>query len=407
MTSFPRERIKVLLFEDIHNGAVQAFRNAGYTQVTKLTRSASGDELHKLIKDAHVIGIRSKTQIREEQFAAAKKLLAVGCFCIGTNQVDLNAATIEGVPVFNSPYSNTRSVAELVLAESIMLMRRIPERNAAAHQGRWLKDAKGSNEVRGKTLGIIGYGHIGSQVSVLAESLGLNVLYYDVDPKLPLGNAVTAGKLNDLLKQSDIVTLHVPGGSGTELLMGEKEFAQMKRGAVFLNLARGTVVDIPALVKSLKSGRIRGAAVDVFPVEPKSKQDEFYSELRGLHNVILTPHIGGSTREAQASIGLDVSQKLIQFLETGTSTGSHSIPALRLPRQEKTHRILHIHENKAGVLGEINARLSDTGINILGQYLKTNAQIGYVVLDVDSKTSKRALSKLKEVPHTIRTRILY
>lgn len=407
ITSFPKDKIRILLLEDINRSAVTAFRKAGYRNVDRLSRAYSGEELRQLISKAHVIGVRSKTQLTSEVLNQADKLLAVGCFCIGTNQVDLKEASRLGIPVFNSPYSNTRSVAELVLAEAIMLMRRVPERHAAAREGRWLKDAKGSNEVRGKTLGIVGYGHIGSQVSVLAESLGFQVIFHDVEPRLPLGNAQSARSLKDLLERSDVVTLHVPGGSGTQNLIGNKELDQMKKGAALINLSRGTVVNIEALCQSLKSRKLRGAAVDVFPLEPKSRKDEFESSLREFDNVILTPHVGGSTQEAQQNIGEDVAGKLIAFLDTGRTTGSHSVPALRLPRQEGTHRILHIHENRPGVLGAINASLSDASVNIMGQYLKTNEEIGYVVLDVHSRTSKKALSTLKDVPGTIRARVLY
>jgi D-3-phosphoglycerate dehydrogenase len=405
--SFPKEKLKIVLLEDINRSALSTFKKAGYSNVQRLNRASSGEELKLLLKDAHVLGIRSKTKLSAEVLQMAPKLLAAGCFCIGTNQVDLDMATQLGVPIFNSPYSNTRSVAELVLAEAILLIRRIPERNFHAHRGGWLKDAKGSNEVRGKTLGIVGYGHIGSQVSVLAESLGFNVLFYDVEPKLPLGNATAAKSLTQLLKESDVVTLHVPGGEATNNIMNARAFKAMKKGSVFLNLARGTVVDIPALRDALKSGHLRGAAVDVFPAEPKSRNEKFESELQGIPNVILSPHIGGSTQEAQQNIGLDVATKIIQFLDTGATTGSQSIPSLRLPRYDASHRILHIHHNKPGVLSAINSRLSDGNINILGQYLKTNSSIGYVVLDVHAKTSKSALKHLQEVPQTIRTRILY
>lgn len=405
--SFPKDKIKILLLEDINRSAVTTFKKAGYTNIKRMTRASVGEELDELLKDTHILGIRSKTKLTEEVLRKAPRLLAAGCFCIGTNQVNLDVATELGTPIFNSPYSNTRSVAELVLAEAILLMRRIPERNFEAHKGGWLKDAKRSNEVRGKTLGIVGYGHIGSQVSVLAESLGFQVLFYDIEPKLPLGNARSARSMAELLRESDVVTLHVPGGEGTNNLMNARAFKQMKKGSVFLNLARGTVVDIPALKSALESGHLRGAAVDVFPKEPKSRNEQFESPLQGIPNIILSPHIGGSTQEAQQNIGIDVASKLVQFLDTGATTGSQSIPGLRLPGHETAHRILHIHANKPGMLTAINSALSDAGINILGQYLKTNQHIGYVVLDVDKKTSKAALKHLQNIPDTIRTRILY
>ncbi len=406
-TSFPKERIQVVLLEDIHPAAVRAFRKAGYHNIRKLKRSATGAELESIMREAHILGIRSKTSLGAEVLQHADKLLAIGCFCIGTNQVDLEKATDLGIAVFNSPYSNTRSVAELVLAEAIMLLRRIPERSQAAHEGRWLKDAKGSYEGRGKTIGIVGYGHIGSQVSVLAESLGFRVLFYDVAPTLPLGNARPVRTLPELLREADVLTLHVPGDKGTENLINARNIKMMKKGAVLLNLARGGVVDTAALREALLSGHLGGASVDVHPVEPKANDDRFSSPLQGLPNVILTPHIGGSTQEAQQQIGLDVANKLLTFLETGSSINSHSVPELSLPVHQNSHRILHIHWNTPGVLSAINASLSKANINIVGQFLSTNARIGYVVLDVDQRSSKKALEHLKEVPHTIRSRVLY
>jgi D-3-phosphoglycerate dehydrogenase len=406
-TSYPKDKIKVVLLEDIHPAAVSAFRKAGYTDITKLKRSAAGAELDAIVRDAHILGIRSKTQLTQAVLDQAGKLLAVGCFCIGTNQVDLDRATEKGIPVFNSPYSNTRSVAELVLAEAIMLLRRIPARSEAAHAGRWLKDARGSYESRGKVMGIVGYGHIGSQVSVLAESLGFQVVFHDIAPVLPLGNARPLRSLAELLKVSDVVTLHVPGGSGTDNLINARNLKTMKKGAILLNLARGTVVDTAALKAAIESGQIGGASVDVHPVEPKANDDRFDSPLQGLPNVILTPHIGGSTQEAQQQIGLDVAGKLLSFLESGTTINSHSVPELSLPSHENSHRILHIHWNKPGVLSAINAKLSEHNINIVGQYLSTNAKIGYVVLDVDQRSSRKAFDQLREVAHTIRSRVLY
>jgi D-3-phosphoglycerate dehydrogenase len=407
MTSYPKEKIRVVLLEDIHPAASAAFRKAGYQQIERLKRSANGEELLGIVREAHILGIRSKTQLEASVLAEAGKLMAVGCFCIGTNQVDLSAATERGIPVFNSPYSNTRSVAELVIAESIMLMRRIPERSEAAHAGQWLKDARRSYEVRGKVMGIVGYGHIGSQVSVLAEALGFKVIFYDIAPVLPLGNARAVRSLPELLRAADVVTLHVPGGRGTEGMISARAIRQMKKGAVLLNLARGGVVDTQALKTALESGHLGGASVDVHPVEPKANSDRFASPLQGLPNVLLTPHIGGSTQEAQQQIALDVSGKLLSYLETGNTTNSHSVPALSLPVQENSHRILHIHWNRPGVLSAINAALSTAGINITGQYLATNERIGYVVLDVDSNSSRKALEHLREVPHTLRSRVLY
>jgi D-3-phosphoglycerate dehydrogenase len=405
--SYPKENIKILLLEGIHPSSVENFYKHHFTNVERHEVAWSEEELLENIEDVHVIGVRSKTRITEKVIKKAPKLKAIGCFCIGTNQVDLHAATLAGVTVFNSPYSNTRSVAELVIAESIMLMRRIPLRDKKAHEGIWLKDAKESYEVRGKNIGIIGYGHIGSQVSVLAENLGMNVFYYDIEPKLPMGNATRVESLNKLLELSDIVTLHVPATPQTEMMMDAGKLAQMKKGSILLNLSRGSVVDISALKNAVESGHISGAAIDVYPEEPESKGEPFHSELQNLPNVILTPHIGGSTQEAQYNIGLDVSTKLIHFIDNGTTVGSHSVPPLNLPVQKNTHRILHIHENKPGVLSEINSYLSDLDINVLSQYLKTNEYIGYVVLDIDKKHGDQALKELSKVKHTIKTRILY
>ena len=407
ITSYPKDNIRILLLENINKTALDEFHKAGYKNVVVEDKALSEQELIKIAKDVHIVGIRSKTNITRAVIDNAKRLIGLGCFCIGTNQVDLNAATEKGITVFNSPYSNTRSVAELVLANAIMLIRRIPERNEAAHKGTWLKDAKGSHEIRGKTLGIIGYGHIGSQVSVLAEALGLKVIYYDIEPKLPLGNAIPVDSLNKLLKQSDIVTLHVPATPDTENLMSKGRINLMKRGSILLNLSRGNVVDLDALKKRLVSKEITGVAIDVFPKEPKSKDENFSSPLQNLPNVILTPHIGGSTLEAQENIGIDVSRKLISLLDTGSTVGSQTIPPLSLPVQKNTHRLLHIHKNMPGVLSEINGKLSELNVNILGQYLKTNENIGYVVLDIDKSASKRAFKEMKTVNHTIKTRILY
>ncbi len=406
-TSYPKEKINILLLENISEKAVANIKEHGYVSVKKLGGALSEEDLIREIKDVHLIGIRSKTQITEKVLDAANKLQAIGCFCIGVNQVNLKAATSKGIVVFNAPYSNTRSVAELVIGLSIVLIRRIVDKNKAAHDGIWMKEAKGSYELRGKTLGIVGYGNIGSQVSVLAESLGMKVIYHDVVTKLPLGNAQQVRTLKELLSQSDIVTLHVPETSQTKNLINKSTIKFFKKGAILLNYARGEVVDLDVLRKALVDGQVSGAAIDVFPWEPEKNGDRFQTPLQDLPNVILTPHIGGSTEEAQENIGDDVSNKLVQYLERGITIGSHTVPELALPQQEGTHRILHIHRNVPGVLSEINTQLSKHHINILGQYLKTNDQIGYVVLDVDKALSKKALQLLKEVKATMKVRMVY
>lgn len=406
-TSYPKEKIRILFLENISDLAVKNFQQQGYAQVEKITKALTEEELIKEIKDVHILGIRSKTQITPKVLDAAKKLQAIGCFCIGVNQVNLKAATKNGVVVFNAPYSNTRSVAELVIGLSIMLIRRIPDKNKAAHDGIWMKDAKGSYELRGKTLGIIGYGNIGSQVSVLAEALGMKVIFYDVETKLPLGNATDGKTLKDVLGKADVVTLHVPETGQTKNLINKTTLKYFKKGSILINYARGEVVDIDALAKALEEGNLSGAAIDVFPWEPEKNGDRFKSPLQDLPNVILTPHIGGSTEEAQQNIGEDVSIKLFNYLEKGITFGSHTVPALALPPQEGSHRILHIHNNVPGVLSAINTQLSKHNINIVGQYLKTNEEIGYVVLDVDKKLSSQALGLLKEVKETIKVRMLY
>lgn len=406
-TSYPKEKINILFLENISDKAIDVFKRNGYTNVKKLNGALPEDELIKQVKDVHLLGIRSKTHVSPRVLDAAKKLQAIGCFCIGVNQVNLETATKKGVVVFNAPYSNTRSVAELIIGLSIMLIRRIPDKNKAAHEGSWMKEAKGSYELRGKTLGIIGYGNIGSQVSVLAEALGMKVLFYDVETKLPLGNALAAKNIKDLLSQSDIVSLHVPETEQTKNLINKTNIKIFKKGAILINYARGQVVDLAALSKALQQGDLSGAAIDVYPVEPEKNGDKFLSPLQGLSNVILTPHIGGSTEEAQQNIGEDVSNKLFQYLERGITNGSHTVPALSLPPVEKAHRILHIHNNVPGVLSAINTQLSNHNINIVGQYLKTNERIGYVVLDVDKQLSRQALSLLKDVKGTIKVRMLY
>jgi len=406
-TSYPKEKINVLFLENISDTAVKFFKDEGYTSVKKLSGALSEEELIKAVKDVHLLGIRSKTKITSRVLEAADKLQAIGCFCIGVNQVDLKTARNKGVVVFNAPYSNTRSVAELVIASAIMLIRRIPDKNKAAHEGVWLKEAKGSYELRGKTLGIIGYGNIGTQVSVLAEALGMTVLYHDVVTKLPLGNAVPCKTLADLTSQSDVITLHVPELPSTRNLISKEVLKFFKKGAILINYARGEVVDLTALAVAITEKQLSGAAIDVFPIEPEKNGDRFESPLQGLSNVILTPHIGGSTEEAQLNIGEDVSNKLFQYLETGVSLGSHTVPSLNVPALEGAHRILHIHKNIPGVLSAINSELSANGINILGQYLKTNDEVGYVVLDLDNKLSDKALSILKKVKGTLKVRLLY
>lgn len=407
ITSYPKEKINILLLENISDTAVKFFKDSGYTSVKKITGALSEEDLIREVKDVHLLGIRSKTQITPRVLDAAKKLQAIGCFCIGVNQVDLKYAKQQGVAVFNAPYSNTRSVAELVIGLSILLIRRIVDKNKAAHEGVWLKDAKGSYEMRGKTLGIVGYGNIGTQVSVLAEALGMHVIFYDTITKLPLGNAVAKKSLKDLVSEADVVTLHVPETDATKNLINKNIIKHFKKGSILINYARGEVVDLDALAKALQEGAMSGAAVDVYPWEPEKNGDKFTTPLQGLPNVILTPHIGGSTEEAQQNIGEDVSNKLFQYLEMGVSIGSHTVPPLSLPLHEDAHRILHVHRNKPGVLSAINTTLANNKINILGQYLKTNDDIGYVVLDLDRKISNTAVQLLKEVKDTIKVRLLY
>jgi D-3-phosphoglycerate dehydrogenase len=407
LTSFPKDRIKVLFLENISDKAVQYFKQQGYADVKKLSGALSEEELIKVIKDVHILGIRSKTFISKKVLDSAKKLQAIGCFCIGVNQVDLKACKQKGVAVYNAPYSNTRSVAELVIGASILLIRRILDKNKAAHNGIWNKDAKGSFELRGKTMGIIGYGNIGTQLSVMAEAMGMRVQFYDIETKLPLGNAQAKKSIKEIVSSSDIISLHVPETNQTKNLINKSVIKQFKTGSILVNYARGEVVDLDALAEAIKEKHIAGAAIDVFPIEPEKNGDAFSTPLQGLSNVLLTPHIGGSTEEAQENIGEDVSIKLYQYLERGVSNGSHTIPSLSLPPVDGAHRILHIHKNVPGVLGAINTLLSKNKINIVGQYLKTNDEIGYVVLDVDSKLSKQAMTLLKEVKETIRVRMLY
>lgn len=407
LTSFPKEKIKILLLEGVHPAAVEMFRDAGYTQIETTTGALSEKELLQKINNVHILGIRSKTQLTAAAIKQADKLIATGCFCIGVNQVSMSDAIENGIAVFNSPFSNTRSVAELVIANCIMLLRRIPEKSKAVLAGQWLKDSAGCFEVRGKTLGIIGYGHIGSQVSVLAEALGMKVIFYDVEPKLSLGNAKACKSINDLLKLSDIVTLHVPGTSATRNMVNESFLRKMKKDSVLINLSRGEVMDEQAIVNAITEKHLAGLAADVFIDEPQQKGDLFQSPLQHLNNVLLTPHIGGSTLEAQKNIGTDVAGKIIRYLETGNSMGSVSVPALNLPLQQSAHRILHIHHNVPGVLSEINTIMSKHKANILGQYLQTNNAIGYVAVDIDKKASAGLIADLKNSKETIRVRGVY
>lgn len=404
--SLDKSKIKFLLLEGVHQSAVEKLTEAGYTNIEYHKTALPEAQLLESVKDAHFIGLRSRTQLTREVFEAAPKLIGVGCFCIGTNQVDLLAAQEHGVAVFNAPYSNTRSVAELVIAEAILLLRGIPEKNAVCHRGGWIKSAEGSFEIRGKTLGIIGYGSIGTQVSVLAESLGMKVLFSDVVTKLPLGNAEQV-TLEALLGSADIVSLHVPETSDTKMMIGAEQLALMKPGAILINASRGTVVDIDALAATLKEKKLSGAAIDVFPVEPKGPQDEFVSPLREFDNVILTPHIGGSTMEAQANIGVEVAEKLIKYSDNGTTTSSVNFPEVALSAHANVHRLLHVHHNVPGVMSAINRLFSENDINIIGQHLQTNEKVGYVVIEVDAANSETALEKVREVEGTIRCRVLF
>jgi len=405
--SLDKDKIKILLLEGVHQSAVDVLERAGYTNIEYHKASLDESQLLESIKDAHFVGLRSRTQLTAEVLNQAEKLVAIGCFCIGTNQVDLAAAEKLGVPVFNAPFSNTRSVAELVIGEIIMLMRGIPQRNAQCHRGGWLKSANGSVEVRGKTLGVIGYGHIGTQLGILAETLGMRVIFFDIEDKLPLGNASQVHSLETLLATADVVSLHVPETPQTKDMFGAKEFSQMRQGSFFINASRGTVVDIEALAKAVKSDHIAGAAIDVFPVEPKSNDDEFVSPLRGLDNVLLTPHIGGSTAEAQENIGIEVAGKLAKYSDNGSTVSAVNFPEVSLAQHAGASRLLHIHHNRPGVLIKINQAFSAKGINIAAQYLQTTAEIGYVVMEVDSDQAEEALVELKQIDGTIRTRVLF
>ena len=406
-TSFDKSKLKILLLEGIHPSAERIFRDAGYQNIETVKTALTGEELKSRLEGVHFLGIRSRTTLTRDIFEAADKLVAVGCYCIGTNQVDLTAATEYGVVVFNAPYSNTRSVAELVLAEAILLLRGIPEKNAKAHRGGWAKTANDSFEIRGKTLGIVGYGSIGSQLSVLAEGLGMRVIFYDVVSKLPLGNASQIPSLEALLGQADIVTLHVPDLPSTRNLIDQERISQMKPKSILINASRGTVVDIDALTKALADSHLLGTAIDVFPVEPKSNNDEFMSPLRGFDNAILTPHIGGSTQEAQENIGVEVAEKLVRYSDNGSTLTSVNFPEVALPPHPNHHRVLHVHENRPGVLSAINTVFAENQINIGSQFLQTSDKIGYVVIDVDRDYSDVALEKLSEIEGTIRCRVLF
>ncbi|MBQ85100.1 MAG: phosphoglycerate dehydrogenase [Gammaproteobacteria bacterium] len=406
-TSFKKSKIKFLLLEAVHQSALDTLHRAGYVNVEHLKTSLAERELKERIANAHFVGIRSRTQLSEEVFAAAKKLLAVGCFCIGTNQVNLDSALRRGIPVFNAPFSNTRSVAELVIGQAILLLRGIPEKNALMHRGVWQKAAKGSFETRGKKLGIIGYGNIGSQLSVLAEAMGMEVYLYDVVTKLPLGNAKQVSSLTELLSLCDVISLHVPETPDTRNLIGPEELAAMKDSSILINASRGTVVDIDSLAQALADKAIAGAAIDVYPSEPKSNEEEFLSPLKEFDNCIITPHVGGSTIEAQENIGIEVSEKLVKYSDNGSSFTSVNFPEVALPAHPGHHRLLHIHKNVPGILSQINNVFSETGINISSQYLQTNDRVGYVVMDVDEQYSDLALERLNEVNGTIRCRVLF
>ena len=406
-TSLEKSKIKFLLLEGLHQSAVKTLNDAGYTNIEYLKTALPEAELIEKIKDAHFVGIRSRTQLTPAVFDAAEKLQAVGCFCIGTNQVNLTAALERGIPVFNAPFSNTRSVAELVIAQTILLLRGVPEKSAKAHNGVWIKSAVGSYEARGKKLGLVGYGNIGSQLSVLAESMGMKVFLFDIITKLPLGNATQVPTLKELMETCDVISLHVPETAQTANMIGAKQIAWMKKGGILINASRGTVVDIDAPAAALESGHLAGAAIDVFPVEPRSNDDEFISPLREFDNCILTPHVGGSTMEAQENIGLEVSEKLIRYSDNGSTVTSVNFPEVALPAHPDMHRLLHIHKNVPGVLSEINSIFSSNGINIRSQYLQTNDQIGYVVTDIDFADSKLARDKLSAVKGTIRCRVLF
>ncbi len=406
-TSLDKSRIKVVLLEGVHDRAVENFARHGYQTVRRYKKALAGDELKDAIADAHFVGIRSRTRLTREVIASAPKLVTIGAFCIGTNQIDLDAAMMRGIPVFNAPFSNTRSVAELVLAEITFLLRGIPAKNAQLHCGVWAKSADDAREVRGKTLGIVGYGNIGTQLSVMAEALGMDVCFYDIVTKLPLGNARMMPTLDDVLAAADVVTFHVPETPLTRGMMGREQFARMRPGAMLINASRGTVVDIDAAADALERKQLGGAAFDVFPAEPEGNDQEFLSPLRRFENVILTPHIAGSTIEAQANIGTEVSEKLVRYSDNGSTLSAVNFPEVSLPEHPGSHRLLHIHHNVPGVLSRINSVFSKNKINISGEYLMTNAKIGYVVIDVEAESSRFALKALNAIEATIRTRVLF
>ena len=413
-TSFPKGKIRTVLLEGVHDAGADLLAAEGF-QIERLAGSPTPDQLRALLAEVHLVGLRSKTQLRAEHLDAAPRLLAIGCFCIGTDQVDLKHTRSHGVPVFNSPFGNTRSVAELTIAEIVMLCRRTFEKSTLMHAGEWDKSAAGAREVRGRTIGIVGYGHIGSQVSVLAEAMGMRVVYHDILPKLPLGNARQLASLDEVLTQADALTLHVPSTPQTKGMIGREQIARMKPGALLLNNARGSVVDLAAVRDAVQRGHLAGGAFDVFPVEPRERGERFESDLRGLTNVILTPHIGGSTVEAQETIARDVASKLLKFVNVGSTTGAVNVPQVELPLQEdsgaaeasRSHRVLHFHRNVPGVLGKINSAMAGQGVNVRAQYLRTDEAVGYVVLDVDPSASEAALESLDSIEETIRTRVLW
>jgi D-3-phosphoglycerate dehydrogenase len=405
--SLEKNKIKILLLEGVHSSAIAVLQEAGYTNIEYHKGSLSEAELLEAIQDAHFVGIRSRTNLTENVINAAKKLVGIGCFCIGTNQVDLSAAAKRGIPVFNAPFSNTRSVAELVMGEILLLLRGVPEKNALAHRGIWKKSADQSFEARGKNLGIIGYGHIGTQLGIIAENLGMRVYYYDIENKLSLGNAIQVASLAELLGKCDVITLHVPETPDTKNMISSKEFSQMRPNSIFINAARGTVVDIDALCGALESKQVTGAAIDVFPVEPKTNADPFESPLLQFDNVILTPHVGGSTQEAQENIGIEVAGKIVKYSDNGSTVSSVNLPEVSLPELRECSRLLHIHQNRPGILNQINTIFAEDGINIAAQYLQTSADVGYVVIDVETARSEEALRKLKKIEGTIRARILH
>ena len=405
--SLHKDKIKILLLEGVHQSALEVLKSNGYSNIEYVKSALDDEELKEKIKDVHFVGIRSRTQLTDDVIACANKLAAIGCFCIGTNQVNIEAAQIRGIPVFNAPFSNTRSVAELVLGEVLLLLRGIPEKSALAHRGVWKKSAVGSVEARGKTLGIIGYGHIGTQLGILAEHVGMRVKFYDIETKLPLGNASQVDSMTELLNIADVITLHVPETASTQNMMGVAEFDAMKQGAIFINAARGTVVDIDALAEALASKKIGGAAIDVFPVEPGSNDEEFVSPLRDFDNVILTPHIGGSTKEAQENIGREVSGKIVKYSDNGSTLSAVNFPEVSLPVHTDCSRLFHIHHNQPGVLTQINQTFAERNINISAQYLQTDDKIGYVVIDVESHHADTALKELKAIDGTIRARLIH